>query len=390
MRIYRVGGSVRDELLGLPVADRDWVVVGATPDDMIAQGFLPVGKDFPVFLHPQTREEYALARTERKTGPGYKGFAVHFAPGVTLEEDLARRDLTINAMARAEDGRLIDPFGGERDLHARVLRHVGPAFAEDPVRILRVARFAARFADFTVAPETMQLMRAMTAGGEVDALVAERVWQEISRGLMARRPSRMIEVLRTADALAVLLPELATPPAATPAATLPQWPATLDRAADRGEPLAVRFALLCTPATAGTDRDAVVDRIARIGERLRAPNECRDAAGRFAAERIDHRWLPARADAPAADLYALLMRCDGWRRPLRVDHLLRGAAVLAGDSPAGAAADARIRHALAVSSALDQGAIARRHAGDPAAIRDAIEQARVAAIAAAVEQPSSG
>jgi tRNA nucleotidyltransferase (CCA-adding enzyme) len=192
MEIYRVGGAVRDALLGLPVRDQDWVVVGATPEELMLQGYLPVGKDFPVFLHPQTREEYALARTERKTARGYRGFAVHAAPDVTLEQDLARRDLTINAIAQAAEATgtdgLIDPHHGQRDLQARVLRHVGEAFREDPVRILRLARFAARFADFSVAPETMSLMRHMVADGEVDALVAERVWQELARGLMESQP----------------------------------------------------------------------------------------------------------------------------------------------------------------------------------------------------------
>ena len=194
MKTYLVGGSVRDELLGLPVQDRDYVVVGGTPDEMAKAGFRPVGADFPVFLHPRTHEEYALARTERKTAPGYKGFVFHAAPDVTLEQDLARRDLTINAMARDEQGTLVDPFGGERDLRAGILRHVSDAFAEDPVRILRVARFAARFG-FAIAPETLELMRRMVRAGEADALVAERVWQELARGLMERDPSRMIAVL---------------------------------------------------------------------------------------------------------------------------------------------------------------------------------------------------
>ncbi|MGZ8317101.1 MAG: multifunctional CCA addition/repair protein, partial [Telluria sp.] len=180
MKTYIVGGAVRDELLGLPVKDHDWVVVGATPEQMVAQGFRPVGKDFPVFLHPQTHEEYALARTERKTAPGYRGFVFHTSPDVTLEDDLVRRDLTINAIARAEDGTLTDPFNGQQDIRARIFRHVSGAFAEDPVRILRVARFAARFADFTVAPETIRLMQNMVAAGEVDALVPERVWQELA------------------------------------------------------------------------------------------------------------------------------------------------------------------------------------------------------------------
>src|SRR3954467_2091272 len=195
VKIYIVGGAVRDELLGLPVKERDYVVVGATPEDMARQGYKPVGKDFPVFLHPKTHEEYALARTERKSGRGYKGFTVHASPEVTLEEDLKRRDLTINAMARAGDGTLIDPYGGKRDLEQGILRHVSEAFAEDPVRILRVARFAARFG-FKVAPETMALMRKMVESGETDYLVPERVWQEFAKGLMEREPERMFEVLR--------------------------------------------------------------------------------------------------------------------------------------------------------------------------------------------------
>ena len=207
-----VGGAVRDKLLGRPVNDHDWVVVGATPEQMAALGYLPVGRDFPVFLHPETREEYALARTERKSGRGYRGFVVHAAPDVTLEEDLARRDLTINSIAISADpasaGGHFDPYHGQRDLHDHVLRHVTDAFREDPVRILRVARFAARFADFSVAPETMQLMREMVQAGEADHLVAERVWQELARGLMEEKPSRMFDVLRACGALAVVLPEV--------------------------------------------------------------------------------------------------------------------------------------------------------------------------------------
>ena len=207
-QFYVVGGAVRDALLGLPESDRDWVVVGATPQQLLDLGYRAVGKDFPVFLHPQTHEEVALARTERKTGPGYRGFSFHAAPDVTLEEDLARRDLTINAIARNTDGTLIDPFGGQADLKARVLRHVSEAFVEDPVRLLRLARLAARLPDFTVAPETMDLMRRMVAAGEVDALVPERVWQEVSRGLMSPRPSRMLDVLQACGALQRLIPEV--------------------------------------------------------------------------------------------------------------------------------------------------------------------------------------
>src|SRR3954463_13324198 len=208
MKVYTVGGAVRDELLGLPVEDRDYVVVGATPDEMIALGYRPVGKDFPVFLHPETHEEYALARTERKSGRGYHGFQFHAAPDVTLEEDLARRDLTINAMARDEEGRLIDPFNGADDLAAGVLRHVSPAFTEDPVRILRAARFASRFG-FQIAPETAELMREIVTNGEADFLVPERVWQEVARGLMEERPSKLFEVLHQTGALARIAPELA-------------------------------------------------------------------------------------------------------------------------------------------------------------------------------------
>ncbi|MGK0673052.1 MAG: multifunctional CCA addition/repair protein [Halothiobacillaceae bacterium] len=210
MKVYLVGGAVRDALLGLPVQERDYVVVGATPADMLERGFRPVGKDFPVFLHPKTHEEYALARTERKSGRGYHGFVVYAAPEVTLKEDLARRDLTINAMAQAEDGELIDPFGGRKDLEARLLRHVSPAFVEDPVRLLRVARFAARFAPlgFRVADETLLLMRHMVDNGEIDALVPERVWQEIVKALATDHPARFFEVLRETGALARLLMEL--------------------------------------------------------------------------------------------------------------------------------------------------------------------------------------
>ena len=221
MKVYRVGGSVRDELLGRPVTDRDWVVVGATPEELQAAGFKPVGRDFPVFLHPRTREEYALARTERKSGRGYHGFVFHTSPDVTLEQDLERRDLTINAMARAEDGTLVDPFDGAADIERRMLRHVSPAFAEDPLRVLRVARFAARL-DFGVAPETEALMRELVASGELATVAAERVWQELARGLMEPRPSRLLAVLRECGALAQLLPEVealygvAQPPAHHP------------------------------------------------------------------------------------------------------------------------------------------------------------------------------
>src|SRR5258708_26305118 len=267
MKVYSVGGSVRDELLGLSVQDRDHVVVGADPDEMIGLGYRPVGADFPVFLHPETHEEYALARTERKTAPGYRGFAFHAARDVTLEDDLKRRDLTINAMARAADGTLVDPHGGERDLRAGILRHVSASFAEDPVRILRVARFAARFG-FAVAPETMALMRRMVEAGEADALIAERVWQELARGLMEKRPSRLIAVLAECGALGRVMPELAR------SFTHPDAPERLarriDTAADRGHVLAVRYALLLL--------DLHVDEAAALPGRLNPPRDARQPA----------------------------------------------------------------------------------------------------------------
>ena len=250
MQTYLVGGAVRDSLLGLPVRDRDWVVVGADAETMLAQGFLPVGKDFPVFLHPDSREEYALARTERKTAKGYTGFAFHADKDVTLEQDLMRRDLTINAIAQSSDGLIIDPFGGEADLRRKILRHVSPAFAEDPVRILRTARFAARYG-FEVAEETMCLMRQMVEAGEADALVAERVWQELAKGLMEKQPRRMFEILRECGALKVLLPEIdALFGIPQPAAHHPEIDCglhtlmVLQRAADMNLGLPARYAAL--------------------------------------------------------------------------------------------------------------------------------------------------
>jgi len=337
MQIYRVGGAVRDALLGEPVSDHDWVVVGATPDEMIAHGFLPVGRDFPVFLHPQTREEYALARTERKSAPGYHGFAFHADTSVTLEQDLARRDLTINAIAQDAEGRLTDPYGGQRDLQARVLRHVSDAFAEDPVRILRLARFAARWPTFTVAPETLALCRAMVASGEVDALVAERVWQELARGLMEATPSRMFKLLRETGALARLLPEVdrlwGVP---QPAAHHPEIDtgvhlmAVLDLAARLQAPLPVRYAGLLHDLGKGStpqdqwprhlgheQRSAKLARA--VGERLRAPADCRELADVVAREHGNiHR---SRELAPAAVL-RLLERCDALRRPERFAQAL--------------------------------------------------------------------
>ena len=342
MQIYMVGGAVRDRLLGLPVHDRDWVVVGATPEQMVAQGFLPVGRDFPVFLHPQTREEYALARTERKSGRGYRGFVVQASPDVTLEEDLARRDLTINSIAECVDPAgargLFDPYNGQKDLHHRVLRHVTDAFREDPVRILRVARFAARFTDFSVAPETMALMRDMVDGGEVDALVPERVWQELSRGLMEAQPSRMLTVLRDCGALERLLPEVArlwgVPQRAEyhpEVDTGIHLMMVLDMAARLAAPLPVRFACLTHDLGKGTTPTDVLprhigheERSARLlkglAERLRVPTDCRELADVVARE---HGNIHRSENLAAAATVRLLERCDAIRKPQRFAQVLQ-------------------------------------------------------------------
>ena len=336
-----VGGAVRDKLLGRPVNDRDWVVVGATPEQMLAEGYLPVGRDFPVFLHPKTREEYALARTERKSGHGYRGFAVHSAPDVTLEEDLSRRDLTINSIAQSayesSAGGLFDPYHGVRDIEARVLRHVTDAFREDPVRILRVARFAARFTDFTVAPETMQLMREMVAHGEADHLVPERVWQELSRGLMEERPSRMFEVLRKCGALAVLLPEVArlwgVPQRAEyhpEVDTGVHLMMVLDMSARLDAPLAVRFACLAHDLGKGTTPAEMLPRhieheqrsaelLQDVADRLRVPVDCRETADVVARE---HGHIHRSGELSAAALMRLLERCDAIRKPARFADVL--------------------------------------------------------------------
>ena len=341
MQIYMVGGAVRDKLLGRPVNDHDWVVVGATPEQMLALGYLPVGRDFPVFLHPDTREEYALARTERKSGTGYRGFEVHSAPDVTLEEDLSRRDLTINAIASSADrsraAGLFDPYSGVQDIEARVLRHVTDAFREDPVRILRVARFAARFTDFTVAPETMQLMREMVAHGEADHLVAERVWQELARGLMEEQPSRMFEVLRECGALEVLLPEVArlwgVPQRAEyhpEVDTGVHLMMVLDMAARLQAPLTVRFACLAHDLGKGTTAADVLPRhigheersaelLKDMAERLRVPVDCRETADVVARE---HGHIHRSQELSAAALVRLLERCDAIRKPARFADIL--------------------------------------------------------------------
>jgi len=336
-RFYVVGGAVRDALLGLPASDRDWVVVGSTPEELVAAGFRPVGRDFPVFLHPETGEEVALARTERKSAPGYRGFTIHADPSVTLEEDLLRRDLTINAIARAEDGTLIDPHGGRRDLQARVFRHVSDAFVEDPVRLLRLARLAARFTDFTVAPETEALLERLVADGEVDALVPERVWQELSRGLMEARPSRMFEVLRRCGALARLLPELdrlwgvPQPPEHHPEIDCGVHAMlVLDMAARLQTPLTVRWACLMHDLGKGTTPPEVLPRhlghegrsavlAQAVAERWRVPNPCRELADLVARE---HGNLHRSSEFGAAAVVRLLERCDAFRRPERFAEAL--------------------------------------------------------------------
>ena len=398
MKIYIVGGAVRDELLGRTIADRDYVVVGATPQAMLKEGFRPVGKDFPVFLHPGTNEEYALARTERKTGHGYHGFAFHAAPDVTLDDDLARRDLTINAMARAADGTLVDPFHGRRDLEAGILRHVGPAFAEDPVRILRLARFAARFADFSVAPETVELMRGMVASGEVDHLVAERVWQELAKGLMEAVPSRMFEVLRQCGALTRLLPEIdalfGVPQRADYHPEIDAGVHTLmvvDESARQGFSLPVRFAALThdlgkatTPADILPRHHGHEARSVRLAtalcERLRVPNECRDLA--LLAARY-HGDIHRTAELRPSTLVTLLERTDALRRPERFQRLLEvcqcdfnGRLGWAGRPYE---SDSLLLAVLAAVRTVDAGAIAVACA-DKAKIPGMIHAARVAAV----------
>ena len=403
MKIYTVGGAVRDGLLGLPVQDRDHVVVGATPADMLAQGFAPVGKDFPVFLHPQTHEEYALARTERKTAPGYTGFVFHADAEVTLEEDLRRRDLTINAIAQAEDGSLIDPFNGQADISARIFRHVSDAFAEDPVRILRLARFAARFADFTVAPETLQLMRQMVTAGEVDALVPERVWQELARGLMEQAPSRMFAVLRESGALARILPELdALWGVPQPEKHHPEIDTgvhvmlALDCAARAGFSLPIRFAVLMHdlgkgvtppenwPAHHGHEAHGVTG-VEQVCQRLKIPNECRDLAVMTARE---HGNVSRALELRATTVVKLFERCDVFRKPLRFIDMLRAAACdqrgrSGFEEHAFPQADC-LQALMSAARQVDAGAIAGQFVGQPQKIAGAIHAARVAAVAMAM------
>jgi len=397
MKIYRVGGAVRDALLGLPVQDTDWVVVGGTPEEMAARGFRPVGKDFPVFLHPQTHEEYALARTERKTARGYKGFSVYAAPDVTLEQDLLRRDFTVNAMAQDEDGTVIDPYNGRADLEAGVLRHVSEAFAEDPVRILRAARFVARFG-FTIAPETLDLMRTMVDNGEVDALVAERVWQELARGLMEQAPSRFLTTLRDCGALQKILPEVdALFGVPQPVQYHPEVDCglhtmlVLDDAAKHDYALEVRFAALTHDlGKANTPSDILprhighearsVDLLKAVCKRLRVPGECRDLGLLVARYHGDiHRARQLRADT----IVRLLHKCDAWRRPQRFEQILQACASDA-RGRTGHEHDAYpqadyLMQALHAAQSVDAGAIAQQET-DGATIAERVHHARVKAV----------
>jgi tRNA nucleotidyltransferase (CCA-adding enzyme) len=410
MEVYLVGGAVRDELLGLPVAERDWVVVGATPGEMERLGYRAVGRDFPVFLHPETKDEYALARTERKVGRGYRGFEVHFDPDVTLEDDLRRRDLTINAMARDGDGRLVDPYGGQADLAARRLRHVSEAFAEDPVRILRVARFAARFAPlgFAVAPETVELMRGMVGSGEVDALVPERVWQETLKALREPRPDAFLAVLRDCGALARVFPEL---DALWGVPQPPRWHPEVDTgvhmllvmqaAARLTDSPRVRFAALMHDLGKGTTprelwprhlghEERGAELVRRLAERLRVPADFRDLA------ELAARWhgLVHRAqELRVRTVLQLLERCDALRRPERFrEFLLACEADFRGRTgwqdrpyPASARLAAALDAALAVS--LDAG---ERHGLSGEEFGEALRNKRLAAVGAALEPAKDG
>ena len=407
MKSYAVGGSVRDELLGLPVKDRDYVVVGATPQQMLDAGYRPVGADFPVFLHPETHEEYALARTERKTAPGYTGFVFHTSPDVTLEEDLRRRDLTINAIARDANGTLIDPCGGEADLRLGLLRHVGEAFVEDPVRILRIARFAARFADrgFRVTDETLVLMKAMVDAGEVDHLVPERVWQELARGMQEATPSRMFDVLRSCGALARILPEvdrLYGVPQSTKSHpeidTGIHVMMVLDYAASQQHNLPIRFAALTHDLGKGATpqkywpqhpghEEKSVELLEILCERLRVPADCRDLA------RITARWhgkVHQALQLSASELLAVLDGADALRRPARFQEFLAACACdhhgrLGFEGSPYPPADF-LPEALSKLQSLDFAGIAKAYAGDVPA---AIDRAKIDQLQQFIERKST-
>lgn len=400
LTVYSVGGAVRDELLKMPVKDRDYVVVGSSVDEMLKRGFQAVGKDFPVFLHPKTHEEYALARTERKISKGYKGFTVHAESDVTLEADLARRDFTINAIAKAADGQLIDPFNGQADIQKKIIRHVGKAFVEDPVRILRAARFSARFVDFAIAPETMQLMQKMVADGEVDALVQERVWQELAKGLMEKQPSRMFDVLQRCGALQRLIPELAclwgVP---QPAQYHPEIDTgihvmmAVDYAAKQQFSLPVRYAVLMHDLGKGTTPKEVLPRhighdirgaklVTEVSQRLRAPNDCHALAYMVAKFHIKaHQVLVMKAET----LLNFLIDLDAIRQPERFEYFLQACEAdsrgrLGLENTALPEADV-IRKALKAATQINAGDIAKQYA-EPEHIKQAIYQARLALVKA--------
>lgn len=395
MQTYLVGGAVRDALLGRPVKDQDYVVVGSTVEAMLEEGFRSVGKDFPVFLHPHSHDEYALARTERKTAKGYKGFVVHAAPDVTLEQDLARRDLTINAIAKAQDGTLIDPFNGVADIQAKTLRHVSDAFAEDPVRILRIARFSARFVDFHVAPETMQLMRQMVQAGEVDALVPERVWQELAKGLMETQPSRMFAVLRDCGALQKILPDLnrlwgvPQPPQHHPEVdTGVHVMLVIDYAAKQGFSLPVRFAALMHDLGKGTTPRDVLPRhighearsetlLKNICKNLRVPNDCRELGIMVAKFHGKLHTVPKMRPSTVLEF---LIQLDAIRQPARLHAFLqaceadsRGRTGL--ENCPTPAADLLLK-AYQAASLVDAGAAAKQH-NTPEAIKHGVFEARL-------------
>jgi len=401
MQTYIVGGAVRDELLGFAIKDKDYVVVGSTPEAMLAAGFKPVGKDFPVFLHPTTRDEYALARTERKTAKGYKGFAIHASPEVTLEEDLARRDLTINAIAKADDGRLVDPFSGLADIQSKTLRHVSAAFAEDPVRILRVARFSARLTDFNVAPETMVLMRQMVDAGEVDALVAERVWQELAKGLMEAKPSRMFEVLRACGALRKILPELdklwGVP---QPEQHHPEIDTgvhvmmVVDYAASQNFSLPVRFAALMHDLGKGTTPVEMLPKhigheqrsanlLKEVCKRLRVPNDCRELGVMTAKF---HGKLHQAPQMRPATLLEFLIELDAIRQPQRFKDFLKACEAdsrgRTGYADCATPAAVLMLKAQSAAAAVDAGAVAANCEG-PEQIKIKVFQARLEAVKAA-------
>jgi tRNA nucleotidyltransferase (CCA-adding enzyme) len=378
MEIYLVGGAVRDKLLGLEVTERDWVVVGATPDEMLARGYTPVGKGFPVFLHPETKEEYALARTERKTGPGYTGFETCAEPTVTLEQDLQRRDLTINAMAETKDGALIDPYGGEEDLRKRLLKHVSPAFSEDPVRILRAARFAARFTHlgFHLSHETNRLMCEMVARGEVDHLVPERVRAELAKTLQTQTPSRFFDVLHGCGALAILFPEMQiTTPDETSHIENRHALDVLEAAASLSESPVIRFAAFICDLDNGNPNGLTESQLSAMCSRHRIPNEYCELATLALRH---HSKVNVPEAGRAEDIMALLLSVDALRRPERLENFLT---VCTADATAHGQRDhtERLRRALAAAKSVDTEKL-RQQGLSGQALGDALQQARIEAV----------